>query len=184
MIRVVLKGLAGRPVRTALTTLAIVVGVAFVCAAYTLTDTMRNAANDLSAAAYDGTDAVVVAKTAFTGSQTADIRAQAPAIPAAALARVRRAPGVTLAAGDITDTAEIVGRDGKVADGGPYFGVGLDPRAQRLTPFRLTAGGWAAGPGQVVIDQGTAEREGFHVGDTIRVSTRGAAQRFRLVGAA
>ncbi len=184
MIRVVLKGLAGRPVRTALTTLAIVVGVAFVCAAYTLTDTMRNAANDLSAAAYDGTDAVVVAKTAFTGSQTADVRAQAPAIPAAALARVRRAPGVTLAAGDITDTAEIVGRDGKVAAGGPYFGVGLDPRAQRLTPFRLRAGRWAAGPGQVVIDQGTAEREGFRVGDTIRVSTRGAAQRFRLVGIA
>ena len=45
MIRVALKGLAARPVRTALTTLAIVVGVAFVCAAYTLTDTMRGAAD-------------------------------------------------------------------------------------------------------------------------------------------
>ncbi len=66
MIRVVLTGLAGRPVRTALTTLAIVIGVAFVCAAYTLTDTMRNAANTLSTAAYDGTDAVVLPKTSFS----------------------------------------------------------------------------------------------------------------------
>ena len=33
MIRVAWKGLAARPVRTALTTLAIVIGVAFVCAA-------------------------------------------------------------------------------------------------------------------------------------------------------
>jgi putative ABC transport system permease protein len=187
MIRVALKGLAGRPVRTALTTLAIVIGVAFVCAAYTLTDTMRNAANDLSAAAYDGTAAVVLPKTTFSASQTADIRAQAPTIPASALAAVRRAPGVTVAAGDITDTAEIVGRDGKVADGGPFFGVGFDertPGAQRLTPFRLRGGRWAARPGEVVIDQGTAEREHYSVGDTVRVSTRGAARPFRLVGIA
>jgi putative ABC transport system permease protein len=187
MIRVTWKGLAARPVRTALTTLAIVVGVAFVCAAYTLTDTMRNAASSLSAAAYDGTDAVVVAKTAFRGSQTSDIRAQAPTLPASTLDAVRRAPGVSVAAGDITDTAEIVGRDGKVADGGPYFGVGFDartPGAEQLTPFRLRAGRWAAGPGEVVIDQGTASREHYAVGDTVRVSTRGAAQRFRLVGVA
>ena len=92
MIRVALKGLAARPVRTALTTLAIVVGVAFVCAAYTLTDTMSGAADSLTHAAYDGTDAVVVTKTAFRGSQTSDIRAQAPTIPADdAGARPRRA---------------------------------------------------------------------------------------------
>ena len=93
MIRVALKGLAARPVRTALTTLAIVIGVAFVCAAYTLTDTMSGAADSLTHAAYDGTDAVVVTKTAFRGSQTSDVRAQAPTIPAGALAKVRGADG-------------------------------------------------------------------------------------------
>ena len=75
MIKVAWKGLAARPVRTALTTLAIVIGVAFVCAAYTLTDTMSGAADSLTHPAYDGTDAVVVTRTAFKGSQTADIRA-------------------------------------------------------------------------------------------------------------
>src|SRR5690349_18826756 len=187
MIRVALKGLAGRPVRTALTTLAIVIGVAFVCAAYTLTDTMRNAADDLSAAAYDGTDAVVLPKTTFTASENADIHAQAPVIPASALAAVRRARGVTVAAGDITDTAEIVGRDGRVAEGGPYFGVGFDertPGAQRLTPFRLRAGRWAAGPGEVVIDQGTAEKQHYGLGASVPVTTRGTVRRFRVVGVA
>ncbi len=72
MIRVTWKGLAARPIRTALTTLAIVVGVAFVCAAYTLTDTMSGAADNLTHAAYDGTDAVVVTKTSFKGSS--DVR--------------------------------------------------------------------------------------------------------------
>ncbi len=89
MIRVAFKGLAARPLRTALTTLAIVIGVAFVCAAYTLTDTMSGAADSLTHAAYDGTDAVVVTKTAFRGSQTADIRAVAPTVPADTLAKVR-----------------------------------------------------------------------------------------------
>ncbi len=65
MIRVTLRGLVARPLRTALTALAIVVGVAFVCAASTLTDTLRAAADSLSSAAYDGTDAVVTGSTAF-----------------------------------------------------------------------------------------------------------------------
>ena len=135
MIRVALKGLAARPVRTALTTLAIVVGVAFVCAAYTLTDTMSGAADTLTHAAYDGTDAVVVTKTAFRGSQTADVRAQAPTISAGALERVRHAHGVALAVGDITDTAQIIGTDGKPVGTGPYFGVGFDAQ----TPGRRAA---------------------------------------------
>ena len=126
MIRVALKGLAARPVRTALTTLAIVVGVAFVCAAYTLTDTMSGAADTLTHAAYDGTDAVVVTKTAFRGSQTSDVRAQAPTISAGALEQVRHADGVALAVGDITDTAQVIGTDGKPVGTGPYFGVGFD----------------------------------------------------------
>jgi putative ABC transport system permease protein len=187
MIRVALKGLAARPVRTALTTLAIVVGVAFVCAAYTLTDTMSGAADTLTHAAYDGTDAVVVTKTAFRGSQTADVRAQAPTISAGALETVRHTPGVALAVGDITDTAQIIGADGKPVGSGPYFGVGFDaktPGAERLTPFRLHEGRWATGPGQVVIDRATAESEHYGVGDPIRVAARGDAQTATVTGIA
>jgi putative ABC transport system permease protein len=68
VIRVTWKGLTVRPLRTALTTLAIVVGVAFVAAAYTLTDSMSGAAAKLQRAAYDGTDADVLPKTSFHGS--------------------------------------------------------------------------------------------------------------------
>ena len=176
MIRVAFKGLAARPVRTALTTLAIVIGVAFVCAAYTLTDTMSGAAGNLTHAAYDGTDAVVVKQTAFKGSQTSDIRATAPTIAAAELARVRETPGVKTAVGDITDTAQIIGKDGKPVGTGPYFGVGLDPSTPpQLTPFRLHEGAWATRPGQVVIDRATAKSEHYGVGDTIRVTARGEA---------
>ncbi|MGH2949348.1 MAG: ABC transporter permease, partial [Solirubrobacteraceae bacterium] len=185
MTRVALRGLAARPVRTVLSTLAIVVGVAFVCAALTLTDAMRGATGSLSGAAYDGTDAVVTARTSFQpGSGGFGER---PTLPASALERVQRAPGVDVAVGDITDSAPIAGRGGEPAGDGPYFGVGLDagvPGVEDLTPFRLRDGRWAAGPGEVVIDQATAEEEGYGLGSSVRVSTRGQAGSFEVVGIA
>ena len=187
MIRVALKGLAARPLRSALTTLAIVIGVAFVCAAYTMTDTMSGAADSLTHAAYDGTDAVVVTKTAFRGSQTADIRAVAPTVPAETLTKVRATQGVKLAVGDITDQAQIIGADGKPVGTGPYFGVGFDaktPGAERLTPFRLHEGAWASGPGEVVIDRATAESQDYAVGEQVRVAARGETQAFTVSGIA
>ena len=45
MIRVALKGLAQHRLRTVLTALAIVVGVATMSAAFTLSDTMRQASD-------------------------------------------------------------------------------------------------------------------------------------------
>jgi putative ABC transport system permease protein len=185
MIRVTLKGLAARPVRTLLSALAIVVGVAFVCAALTLTGAMRGAADSLSSAAYDGTDAVVTTKTAFEPGM--DSWAQTPPLPSATLAEVRDAPGIDVAVGDVSDQAQIIGRDGKPVGDGPYFGSGFDartPGAEGLTPFRLGDGRWAAAPGEVVIDQGTAEKEDYAVGDRIRVSTRGEAGEFEIVGVA
>ena len=184
MIRVTLKGLAARPIRTLLSSLAIIVGVAFVVAALTLTNAMRGAADSLSSAAYDGTDAVVTTKTAFEPGT--DFATQ-PAISASTLEKVRHAPGVEVAVGDITDTAQIVGRDGKPVGDGPYFGSGFDsrtPGGERLAPFRLHDGRWATAPGQVVIDQGTAEKEDYDVGSRVTISTRGKARTFEVVGIA
>jgi putative ABC transport system permease protein len=58
MPRVALRGITTRRLRTVLTALAIVLGVAMVSGSYTLTDTMRGAADSLSSSAYDGTAAV------------------------------------------------------------------------------------------------------------------------------
>ena len=49
MTRVALKGITTRRLRTVLTALAIVLGVAMVSGSYTLTDTMRGASAAVSA---------------------------------------------------------------------------------------------------------------------------------------
>jgi putative ABC transport system permease protein len=186
MIKVAFKSLAGRRLRTTLTALAIVLGVAMVSAAFTITDTMRGAADSLSSAAYDGTDGVVGAKTAFA-VEAGDWTAKRPTVEAGLLDQVRAVPGVEVAAGDITDEAKIIERDGKPAGDGPYFGVGFDartPGTERLTPFRLEDGRWATGPGEVVIDRGTAEDQSYRVGSTVPISVRGEQREFEVVGTA
>ena len=77
-----------------------------------------------------------------------------------------------------------MGKDGDVVGTGPYFGVGLDPQAGKLSPFKLKEGRFASGPGQVVIDAGTADREGYSVGDTIAVQARGPERKVEVSGIA
>jgi putative ABC transport system permease protein len=181
MTRVGLRGITTRRLRTVLTALAIVLGVAMVSGSYTLTDTMGGAADSLSSSAYDGTAAVVSAKTAFKVDEEAPVR---PSISEDTLQRVRDVPGVQQAVGSISDEARIVGKDGDVVGTGPYFGVGLDPKAGKLSPFKLKEGRFATGPGQVVIDAGTADREGYSLGDTITVQTRGPERKAEVTGIA
>jgi len=186
MRSVALKGLAARPVRTLLTTLAIVLGVAMISGALTLTDTMRGGADGLTKAAYDGTDAVVTAKTAFAVSSS-DYTAKKPTVDASLLERVRSVPQVAAAVGDISDEAKIIARDGKPAGDGPYFGVGFDSRttaAKGTTPFRLADGRWATAPGEVVIDASTADKQNYEIGSSVKIAAHGTTDAYKVVGVA
>ena len=186
MIGVALKGLVQHRLRTVLTALAIVVGVATMSAAFTLSDTMRQASDALSSDSYDGTAAVVSTKTAF--DRSVDGYTKNPTISAATLDAVRRVPQAGLAVGDLTNTqTRMLDRSGDPIGDGPYFGIGLDSRQkgfEQLTPFRLEHGRWATGPGQVVVDAGTAGKQDLKVGGTVAIAGDGPVQRFRVVGVA
>ena len=62
MIKVALKGLAGRKVRALLTALAVVIGVSMISGTYVLTDTMKKAFDGIFTESYEGTDAVINGK--------------------------------------------------------------------------------------------------------------------------
>jgi putative ABC transport system permease protein len=139
MTGIAVKGLATRKLRTALSALAIVLGVAMITGAFIVGDTMKKGADSLSKSAYNGTAAVVAPPTTFKTDNDND-RA-APTIPDSVVQQVRRVPGVAVAVGDITtlDT-KLVGRNGKIisSGNGPAFGIGMDTRTpgfERLSPF-------------------------------------------------
>ena len=58
MIRFAVRGLAGRKLRTALTAIAIVLGVAMVSGTFVLTDSIDKAFDAIFPSVYSGTDAV------------------------------------------------------------------------------------------------------------------------------
>jgi putative ABC transport system permease protein len=182
MKRVALKGLAWRKVRGVLTALAIVLGVAMVSGSFVLTDTMKKAADNLKSESYEGIDGVVTGTETFHDENGGQ---KTPSIPETLVARVRRVPEVAIAVGSVLDQAKLVDANGKVIGQPPNFGVGIDanaPGAERVTPLTLSSGRWAARPGEVAIDAGTAEREHLRLGDYVGVVTTGALRRFTIVG--
>ncbi len=185
MTGVAIKGLLGRKLRTVLTALAIILGVAMISGTYILTDTITGAFTSIVDKSYENSDAVISGKVAFknTNSNTQ----QTPAFPAAVLTKVRQLPQTGSAAGVITDEAHLVGRDGKIiaSGGSPPIAYSVDAAGdQRFNPLTLTTGKWPVGNGQIAIDENTATTKHFAVGDSIGVSTVDGLRSFAITGVA
>jgi putative ABC transport system permease protein len=187
VIRFALKSLAGRKLRTTLTALAIVLGVAMMSGSYVLTDTIDKAFDAIFVDSYAGTDAVVTGKEAgfsFEGES-----AQAPPIPDETLERVRGVDGVEIATGSVQDfQSRLLRPDGEAIDtgGAPSFAFGIETASEydRFNPLNLVEGRWPSGGDEVAVDEGVADDENLKVGDRIGVAALGPAQEFEIVGIA
>jgi putative ABC transport system permease protein len=188
MTKVALRGLAGRKLRAFLTGIAIVLGVAMISGTYILTDTVQRAFNELLVDSYAGTDAVVTGK----GLQISidGEKPPPPPVDASLLDVVRGVDGVALATGSILDeeSTKVLTPEGEAvsSEGWPTLGFGLDPdpALARFNPLTLLEGKWATEDDQVVIDEGTADEQGYEVGDTVEVSTLQPKRGFEVVGVA
>jgi putative ABC transport system permease protein len=187
VIKVALRGMAGRKLRAILTAIAIVLGVAMMSGAYVLTDTIDKAFDAIFVESYAGTDAVVTGKDAgisFEGES-----AQAPPIPEETLERVRQVDGVEVASGGVQDfQTKLLKPDGEPIEtgGAPAlaFGIETDPEYDRFNPLNLVEGRWPSGDGEVAVDEGVADEQSLKLGDRIGVAAVGPAQQFEIVGVA
>jgi putative ABC transport system permease protein len=180
MIAASLKGLLGRKLRTCLTAIAIVLGVAMVCGTLVMTATVRVAMTSFFTDANRGTTAVVVGHQVIRSDQ--DTTAPPP-ISASLVDAIRRVPGVAFAQGRVEDTAQLLDHQGRTigADGPPHLGYSV--LSERLNALHVLPGGrWPVGPHEIAIDSYTAHANGYAVGDTIRVSTKLPTESFRITG--
>jgi putative ABC transport system permease protein len=189
VIRVALKGLSRRKLRAALTAIAIVVGVAMISGTYILTDTIKAAFGTVFTEVYKHTDVVITGRSALNknGEEGGEERRQAPAFSESLLATVRGVPGVAEAQAGVQDFAQLIGRDHKVIStgGAPPLAFSVHPQGnQRFNPLALVSGAWPIGANEVAIDENTAERKHYKVGETIGVLARGAEQKMRISGIA
>jgi putative ABC transport system permease protein len=182
MMRVALRGLAGRKFRASLTALAIVLGVAMVSGTYVFTDTISKGFDTIFTESFQNADAVVSGKDALSSSE----ESTSIGFSGDVLAKVSALPEVEVAGGTIVDEATLIDKDGGAISSGDSAGVALsvDPDEQRFNPLTLVAGAWPRGAGEIAIDRATAETKDFALGDSIRVVAIGPAQRFRVTGIA
>jgi putative ABC transport system permease protein len=182
MIKVALKGLAGRKIRALLTAFAVIIGVSMVSGTFVLTDTMQKSFDGIFETSYENTD-VIVSGHQVVESETADV----PTIPSSMLRDVRTLPEVGTAAGSIQDdtTAKLIGRDGESLGGqNPTILSAFDYTQPKLSPYKLESGEWAKGGGELTIDAGTASKHDYAIGDKIGVSANGPVEQYTITGVA
>src|SRR3954447_24796566 len=98
MTKAVIQGLLRRKLRTVLTGLAVVLGVAMVSGTFVLTDTIKAAFDQIFSGSYKNTGAVISGKEVVKGSASG--RAT---VPESLLAKVRKLDSTAAASGAIYD---------------------------------------------------------------------------------
>ena len=183
MTRLTLRGLRAHKRRLVSTSVAVLLGVAFMAGSLIFTDTMRAS---LSGAFRDGertTDVLVRGPaTIATGQGT-----QHGPVAADLAADLARVGGVAAVAPRIEGFAQVLGRNGEPVDdlGGGATPTGAAWAADgRLNPFELVAGRAPRAEDEVVLDRSTAAAAHLSVGDSTSVLTAAAPRTMTVVGVA
>jgi putative ABC transport system permease protein len=181
MIRVALAGLLGRKLRTALTALAIVLGVAMVSGTLVLTDSIDKAFNFIFTDVRQGSDAVISGRSPIDITQGQG--SFAPTIPASLLSEVRALPDVADAEGSVSGEAHLIDKKGKsiVFGGAPNLGFSIARPDSPFNVLTLVKGAWPK-TDEVVIDSNTASKKHLSVGDRIGVQAEGPVQQSLISG--
>ncbi len=184
MWKVTIKGLLAHKLRLVLTGIAIVLGVTFISGTFVLTDTLHNTFTTLFGHIYQNIDFEIRGTAAFTNnSPGGGGGAVRKPIPASIITEIRQLPDVSYAQGTVSGYAQFVAPDGKAVStgGAPTIGLSFDPNPQ-LSSLHLVHGRAPTAPDQVVMDQGTARKYHFGVGDHVRILLAGPPQSFTISG--
>lgn len=183
MFRTTLKDLRARKLRLLTTSLAVLLGVAFMAGTLVLTDTIGKTFDGLFANANVGTDVYVRGESAFS----TDMGDQRARLDVDLVDTVASVDGVAVAEGTIEAYAQVVDKDGDPIGnpgmGAPTFG-GSWLADNDLNAFELAEGRAPQTDHEVVLDRGTATAGDLLVGDTATVLTQGGPQSVEIVGIA
>lgn len=168
MIKAAFKSLLGRKLRLVMSTFAIVLGVAFVAGSLIFSDTLNRSFTALFAS----TVGDVVVRPA--GGTTASGAPSTVTIPADVAADLRAVPGAARVDGNVSAVGVfVISADDKVVSGFGPPAIGGNwsdaPAGHGLEGLQIIEGRAPQGPEEVVLDDRTAERAGYEVGDQVTI---------------
>lgn len=170
MLRTTVRGLLAHKRRVAGTSLAVILGVAFLMATLVMGATLTSGFGATYRSLNAGID-VVIRNPTVIGSDNDETRGT---LDASVAERTRALPGVASAVGTVAGIAQIVGADGQAIGGtGPPTEGAAWIRDPALNPRQLTEGRAPRRTGEVVIDARSARDGKLPLGaeTTIRTPT-------------
>jgi putative ABC transport system permease protein len=176
LTKLALRGIAERKLRSALTAIAVLLGVSMISGTYVLTDQIRDSFKDILETGNEGTDAVLTADTEFSSSYSQEER-----LPTSLVDRVNRVPGVDAAAGQREAFGALIvnGEEIRTA-GAPSLVFGTSPE-----PFDATEPDEGRDPvnsGEIAVSVDLADDHGIEVDDRVQLETSHGAQDVTVVG--
>jgi putative ABC transport system permease protein len=186
MGRLVVRGLMTRKLRSVLTAIAIVLGVAMISGTFVLTDQISGAFDAIFQAANKGTDAVVKPAPTF-GSDDQNGEDVPLYVPGSLVAKVQKVPGVRAAEGELSESGFLVldGRLVKPTGGAPPILVSetTNFRVSSLVDGQFPRDSTAASATpDLAIDKALASRKHLKVGEIVQVATTTGLHEARISG--
>ena len=183
MFRIALKSILGRKARLVLTSLAVILGTAFLSGTSVFSATIDRTFNNLFQDVFKNIDGYVRSTQVVEGDFGLIERQR---IPAEVVDKVLAVPGVSDAVPDVQAFARIIGKDGKPIGtegaGPPTFGSVAVEFEGAL--WSISDGRFPAGPNDVALDEASAEKAGYVVGDTVKIVAQAGSRTFTMVGIA
>jgi putative ABC transport system permease protein len=172
-----LKSLWARKIRALTTTLAVVIGVAFVAGTYILTDTTFAAFDEIFEDSLAKTDVVITAR-----DEVRQESGEVPSFSAGLLPRVERVQGVRVAAGQIFTPGGFFDAQNEQIGSkfAPKFITSILPEALETQTY--TEGRLPRDASEAALDQDAAEEAGLGLGDTLKLASVERVAAYRIVG--
>ncbi|MET9534301.1 MULTISPECIES: FtsX-like permease family protein [unclassified Streptomyces] len=169
--------------RMALSAVAVLLSVGFVCGTLVFTDTMNTTFDKLFAAT--AADVTVSPKSA-KGTDNSTQNGKPESLPASAVRQVEKADGVRSARGGVSSMSVTVvdghNKDVGSSSGAPTIAGNWTPGETKS--MEITSGHAPRGPSEVMVDADTAKKHHLTLGDELRTITVSGDIRARIAGIA
>ena len=184
LLRYSLRNIAATRIRFALTTLAVVIGVALTVGVVINTDGLRTSFSDLAGDLYDQVDLSVRSQATLSSvDQWQDL----PLLDPSLKDQLEAIDGVEKAAGAVSEFSVVaIDADGNAIDAQLSSQAGMgwpeDEALGRIFPLDDGVSRRPVGPDEFVMDHDTAAGFGFRIGERYMVATPSGTRSFELVG--
>ena len=178
MIGLTLRGLGQRKLRSALTAIAVLLGVSMIAGTYVMTDQMRSGFEELQSSIYTNVDVEVMPEASFTSQFSA-----AKPLSAELIDDIRAVPGVAKAEGELWSSGGLVIEGELKRSTGGGGTIISTASTEPFNPASNIDGRMPERSGEVALLRDTADKYDLEPGDRVGIATRGGVIGVDVVGA-